>query len=88
MRHEDGKAVGDAGSPGAEGADASGSVIAVESAPCEVLVGEGACWATAVTVAGASADPVPPSKSTAKTEAKAVLREEKKIRGWDGDRRW
>ena len=38
-----GKAVRGVGSPGGEGADASGSLIAAESAPCEVFVGEGAC---------------------------------------------
>ena len=60
------------GSPGDEEADAAGSVIAAESAPCGVLVREGACWATAVAAAGAPAEPVPPSKGTGKTEAKAV----------------
>ena len=39
MQPEDGKAVRGAGSPGGEGADAAGSVIAAESAPCEVLQG-------------------------------------------------
>ena len=72
MRPEGGKAVGGAGSPGGEGEDADGVVIAAESAPCEVLVGEGECWATAAAAAGASAEPVPPSEGKAKNEAKAV----------------
>ena len=72
MRPEGGKAVGGDGSPCGEGADAAGSVIAVESAPCNVLDEEGACRVTLVTAAGASADPVPPSEGTAKTEAKAA----------------
>ena len=73
MRPEGGKAVGDTGSPGGKGADAVGLVIAVELARCEVLVGEGACWATAVAAAGAPAEPAPPSEGTAKIRAKAVL---------------
>ena len=64
MRPEGGQAVGGTGPAGVEGADAAGSVIAAESAPCNVLVGEGAWWATAVKVAGASAQPVPPSEGT------------------------
>ena len=66
MRPVGGKAVGGAGSPCGEGADAAGSVISAESAPCEVLDVGGACWATLV------AEPVPPPEGTAKTEAKAV----------------
>ena len=46
--------------------------MAAESAPCEVLYGEGACWATAVAAAGASAEPVSPSECMSKTKAKAV----------------
>ena len=72
MRLEGGKAVGGAGSPCGEGADAAGSVIAAESAPCEMLDGKGACWATLVAAAGASAEPVPLPGGTAKTESKAV----------------
>ena len=72
MRPEGGKAVVGAGSPCGEGADAAGSMIAAESAPCEVPDGEGACWATLVAAAGASAEPVPPSEGTAKTEAEAA----------------
>ena len=47
MKPEGGEAVGGAGLPGGEGVYAAGSVIAAELAPCEVLVGGGACWATA-----------------------------------------
>ena len=72
MRPEGGKPAGGARSPGSEGTDAAGSVIAADSAPCEVLDGEGACWATVVAASDASADPVPPSEGTAKTEEKAV----------------
>ena len=39
-----------------------GSVIAAESVSCDVLAGEGACWATAVAASGASTEPVPPSE--------------------------
>ena len=72
MLPENGKAVGGAGSPGDEGADAAGSMVAAESTSCEVLVGEGTCWATAVAAAGSSAELVPPSEGTAKSEEKAV----------------
>ena len=71
VRPEGGKAIGGAGSCG-EGADAAGSVISAESAPCGVLDVGGTCWATLVAAAGASAEPVPPPEGTAKTEAKAV----------------
>ena len=73
MRPEGDNSIGGAGLPGGEGADAAGPVVAAESAPCEVLVGAGACSAAGAAVAGASAGPVPPSEGTAKTEAKAVL---------------
>ena len=73
MRPEGGKAVGGGGSPCGEGADAAGSVILAESAPCQVLDVGGACWATLVAAAGASAEPVPPPEGTVKNEAKAVL---------------
>ena len=79
MRPEGGKAVGGAGSPCGKGADAAGSVISAESAPCEVLDVEGACWATLVVAAGASAKPVPPPEGTEKTETKAVSVAGKKI---------
>ena len=55
MRPEGGKAVGGAGSPCGEGADAPGSVISAESAPCEVLDVGGTCWATLVAAVGDSA---------------------------------
>ena len=73
MRPEGSKAIGGAGSPGVEGANAAGSVIAAESALCEVLVGEGACWAKAVAAAGAFAEPMPPSEGMAITKAKAHI---------------
>ena len=88
MRPEGGKAVGNAGWQGGKGADAAGSIITVESAPCGVLDGEGACWVAAVAAAEASAKPVPPSEGTAKTDARAASAAGKKIRGRDGDRRW
>ena len=66
MRPEGSNAVGCAGSPGGEKADAAGSVIAAEWAPCEV------CWATAVAARGPSAEPMSPSEGTAKTGTKAV----------------
>lgn len=52
LRPEGGKAVGGAGLPGGKGAGAAEIYrsIAAESAPCEVLVREGACWV--ITVAG------------------------------------
>ena len=58
--------------PSGEGADATGSVISAESAPCGMLDVSGARWATLVAVAGDSAEPVPPPEGTAKTEAKSV----------------
>ena len=72
MRPEGGKAVGGAGSPCGEGADAPGSVISAESAPCEVLDVGKACWATLVAAAGDSAEPVPSPEGTAEAEVKAV----------------
>ena len=72
MRPEGGKSVGGATSPGGAGADAAVSVIAAESAPYEVLVGEGVCWTIAIGEMGASAEPVAPSEGKAKTKANAV----------------
>ena len=72
MGPEGDRAVGGAGSPSGEGADADGSVIAAGSAPYQVLVGEGACWATAVAASGSAAEPMSPSEGTAKTETEAV----------------
>ena len=88
MRLEGGKAVRGAGWPGGEGVDAVESMIAAGAAPREVLNGEGACWATVVAAAGASAGPVPHSEGTAKTGAKAVSAAGKNLHGSDGDRRW
>ena len=86
MRPECGQAGGGAGSLCGEGADAAGSVIAVESAPCEVLDEEGACRATLVVAAGASAELVLPSDGTAKTGVKEVSAPEKRLHGRGGDR--
>ena len=88
IRPEGGKAAVGAGSPCGEGADAAGSVIAAESAPCEVLDGQGACWATLVAAARASTEPVPPSEGTAKTKAKAMSAAGKILLGRDVNRRW
>ena len=88
MRPEGGKPVGGAGSPCGEGVDAGGSVITAESAPCEVFDREGAYWATILAAAGASAEPVPPSEGTAKTEANAESVTRKNLHGQDGNRRW
>ena len=88
MRREGGKAVGGAGSPCREGADAAGSVITAESAPCGVLDVGGACWATLVVAAGASAEPAPPPEGTAKNKAKAMSVAGKILYGRDGNRRW
>ena len=88
MQLKGNKAVGGPGSPGGEGADAAESVIAAESAPCKVLVGEGACWVTdAVVAAGASAKLVRPSEGATKTDAKAVSGAGKND-PWSERRRW
>ena len=71
MRSEDGFTVWGAGEPGEAGADAVGPVVSTESAPCVELL-EGVGWATVVAAAGASAEPVPTSVGTAKTEAKSL----------------
>ena len=73
MRPEGGKIFRGAGLSGDEWADAVGFVITAESCPCKVLVGRGACWATIVAAAGASAEPWSPPGGTTKTEAKAAL---------------
>ena len=65
-RPEGVKAVGGPGSPGGERADSAGSVIAAESAR------EGACWATAVAVAGLLQSPCYPHIARQNNEAKAV----------------
>ncbi|CAN0577450.1 unnamed protein product, partial [Laminaria digitata] len=45
MRPEGDNSIGGAGLPGGEEADVARPVVAAESTPCEVLVGEGACSA-------------------------------------------
>ena len=82
MRSEDDFTVGGAGRPGEEGADAVGPVVSTDSVPCAVLV-EGVGWATAVAAAGASAETVPTSVGTAKTEEKS-LSAAGKDRPWPG----
>ena len=75
MRSADDFTVWDAGEPGETEADAVGPVVSTESVPCVgLLVGllEGVGWATAVTAAEASAEPVPTLVGTAKTEAKSL----------------
>ena len=71
MRSEGGFAVGDAGEPGEVGADTVVPMVATESVPCVELL-EGVGWATVVAAVGASAEPVPTSVGTAKTEAKSL----------------
>lgn len=73
MQSERGETARGAGLPESEGADAVGSVLAVESFPCKVLVWRGACRATAIAAAGGAAEPLLPSEGIAETEAKAVL---------------
>ena len=58
-------AVGGTGSRGSERAYAAITVIAAEFSR-DILVGEVACWRTAVLAAGASAEPVRSSKGSAK----------------------
>ena len=72
MRSEGGFAVGDAGEPGEVGADTVVPMVATESVPCVELLVKGIGWATVIAAAGASAESVPTSVGTAKTEAKAV----------------
>ena len=92
MGPESGKDVGGAGSRGAEGADAAGSVVAAESALREVLDGQEARWGKAVAAAGASGEPVPPLEGTMNTKVEAVsaagktLRCREAICGIDGGR--
>ena len=71
MRSEDGFAVWGAGVPGEAEADAVGPVVSTGSVPCVELL-EGVGWATVVAAAGASAEPVPTSVGTAKTETKSL----------------
>ena len=72
IRSEGAFAVGGAGDPGEAEADTVGLVVSTESAPCIELFEKGVGWATVVAAAGASAEPVPTSMGTAKTEAKAL----------------
>ena len=71
MRPEHGFAVGSAGEPGETGAGTVGQVVLTESVPCVRLLEKGVGWVTVAAAAGASAEPVPTSVGTAKTEAKA-----------------
>ena len=71
MRSENGFTVGGAGEPGEAGADAVGPAVSTESATCLGLL-QGVGRATAVAAAGASAEPVPTTVGTAKTEAKSL----------------
>ena len=80
MRSEDGFTVGGAGEPGEAGADAVGTVVSTESVPW-VGLREGVGWATAVSAARASAEPVPTSVDTAKTEANRCRLQAKPARG-------
>ena len=67
MWSKDGFTVGGIGESGEAGADVVGPVVSTESVPCVGLL-EGVGWATAVAAAGASAEPVPTSVGTAKTQ--------------------
>ena len=71
MQPEGGFVVGGTGEPGETGADTVEPVASMESFSCERLREKVIGWATVVAAAGASADPVPTSVDTAKTEAKA-----------------
>ena len=72
MRFEGGFTVGGAREPGDAAADTVRSVVTTESDPCVALLEKWVRWATIVAAAGASAESVPISVGTAKTEAKAV----------------
>ena len=71
MRSEDSFAVWGAVEPGEAEVNAIGPVPSTESVPCVELL-EGVGWATVVAAVGASAEPVPTSVGTAKTEAKSL----------------
>ena len=93
MRSEDGFAAGGTGEPGETGADTFGPVFLTESAPYVELLEKEVGSATVVAAAGASAEPVPTSVGTAKTEEKALSAEGKTRRcggtaidGGDGGR--
>ena len=72
---------------GEAGADAVGSVVSAESVPC-IELPEGVSWTTVVAAAGASAEPVPTSVGTAKTEAKRCRLQAKPACGRGSGRRW
>ena len=87
MRFEDDFTVGGAGEPGEAGADAVGPVASTASVAGVGLL-EGVGWATAVAAAGASAEPVPTSVGTAKTEANRCRLQTRSAGGRGSDRRW
>ena len=87
MRPQDGITVGGIGEPDEAGADAVGPVVSTESVPCVGFL-ERVGWVTAVAAAGASAEPVPTSVGTAKTEANRCRLQAKSARGRGSDRRW
>ena len=72
MLSEGGFAVGGAGESGETGADTVGPAATTKWVPCVELLERGVGWATVLAAAGASAEPMPASVGTAKTEAKAV----------------
>ena len=87
MRSKDGFTVGGPGESGEAGADAVGPVVSTASVPWVGLL-EGVGWATAAAAAGASAEPVPTSVGTVKTEANRCRLQAKSARGRGSDRRW
>ena len=87
MPSEDGFTVGGDGVPCEAGTDTVGPVGSTESVPCVGLL-EGVGWATAVAAAGASAEPVPTSVGTAKTEANRCRLQANPARDRGSDRRW
>ena len=72
LRFEGGFPVGGAGEPGETGVDTVGPVVTTESVPREELLEKAVGWAPVVAATGASAESVPISVGTAKTEAKAL----------------
>ena len=71
MRSEDGFAVGGNDEPGETEVDAVSPVVSNESVSGVDLL-EGVGWTTVVAASGASAEPVPTSLGTVKTEAKTL----------------
>ena len=57
--------------PGEAEANTVGPVVSTESVPCVELL-DGVGWATGVAAGGGSAEPVPTSVGTAKTESKSL----------------